>query len=44
VVDGEDLDEVLPLLQAANSLQTFRSEAELYSLIAVPLLPGETGC
>jgi len=44
VVDGEDLDAVLPLLQAANSLQTFRSEAELYSLIAVPLLPGETGC
>jgi hypothetical protein len=44
VVDGEDLDEVLPLLQAANSLQTFRSGEELYSLIVVPLYPGETGC
>jgi hypothetical protein len=44
VVDGEDLDTVLPLLRAANSLQTFRSEGELYSLIVLPLLPGETGC
>jgi hypothetical protein len=44
VVDGEDLDEVLPLLQAANSLQTFRSGDELYSLTVVPLYPGETGC
>jgi hypothetical protein len=44
VVDGEDLATVLPLLQAANSLQTFRSGEELYSLIVVPLYPGETGC
>lgn len=44
VVDGEDLDKVLPLLQAANSLQTFRSGDELYSLVVVPLYPGETGC
>jgi hypothetical protein len=44
VVDGDDLDEVLPLLQAANSLQTFRSGDELHSLIIVPLYPGETGC
>ena len=44
VVDGEDVDEVLPLLQAANSLQTFRSGDELYSLVVVPLHPAETGC
>lgn len=44
VVDGEDLDAVLPLLQAANSLQTFRSGDELYSLTVVPLYPGDTGC
>ena len=44
VVEGNDLATVLPLLQSANSLQTFRSEGELYSLIVRPLLPGETGC
>ncbi len=44
VVEGEELAEVLPILQGANGLQTFRSEGELYSLIVVPLLPGETGC
>ena len=44
VVEGADLTEVLPLLQDANSLQTFRSEGELYSFIVVPLLPGETAC
>jgi hypothetical protein len=44
VVDGEDLGEVLPLLRAANSLQTFRSGDKLYSLIIVPLYPGETAC
>ena len=44
VVEGEDLATVLPLLHAANSLQTFRSGEELYSLIVVPLYPGETSC
>ena len=44
VIDGDDLDTVLPLLQAANSLQTFESEGELYSFTVRPLLPGETGC
>jgi hypothetical protein len=44
MLESEDLDEVLPLLQAANSLQTFRSGDELYSLIVVPLYPGETAC
>lgn len=44
VVEGDDLATVLPLLQAANSLQTFESEGELYSFTVRPLLPGETGC
>ncbi len=44
VVEGEDLAEILPILDAANSLSTFRSEGELYSFIVVPLLPGDTGC
>ena len=34
---------LLPLLDDANSLSTFRSEGQLYSLIVRPLLPGETG-
>jgi hypothetical protein len=44
VVEGDDLPTVLPLLQAANTLSTFRSESELYSFTVRPLLPGETGC
>lgn len=44
VVEGEDLEAILPLLESANGLQTFRSEGELYSLTVRPLLPGETGC
>jgi hypothetical protein len=44
VIDGDDLAKVLPLLEAANSLSTFRSNGELYSFTVRPLLPGETGC
>lgn len=44
VVEGEKLSEILPILQGANALQTFGSEGELYSVIVVPVLPGETGC
>jgi hypothetical protein len=44
VVEGDDLEAVQPLLEGANSLQTFSSEGELYSLTVRPLLPGETGC
>lgn len=44
VIEGDDLPKVLSLLQSANTLSTFRSEGELYSLIVRPLLPGETGC
>ena len=44
VVDDDDLATVLPLLQAAKTLSTFRSGGQLYGLIVRPLLPGETGC
>jgi hypothetical protein len=44
VIEGDDLATVLPLLEASNSLQTFRSEGELYSFTVRPLLPGESGC
>jgi hypothetical protein len=44
VVEGDELATVLPLLQGANALSTFRSAGELYSMIVRPLLPGETGC
>lgn len=44
VLEGDDLASVLPMLTDANSLQTFRSNGELYSLVVRPLLPGETGC
>jgi hypothetical protein len=44
VVEGDELATILPMLQNANSLQTFRSEGELYSLTVRPLLPGEAGC
>jgi hypothetical protein len=43
VIEGDDLATVLPLLEGANTLSTFRSEGDLYSLIVVPLFPGETG-
>lgn len=41
---GDDLAKVLPILQNANSLQTFSSNGERYSLIARPLLPGDADC
>ena len=44
VIEGDDLAEIMPLLNDANTLSTFRSEGQLYSLIVRPLLPGETGC
>ena len=39
VVDGADLETVLPLLQGANQLSVFDSEGALYSLIPQPLYP-----
>jgi hypothetical protein len=44
VISGDDLATVLPLLDHANALSTFRSGGKLYSLIVRPLLPDETGC
>ena len=44
VVEGDDLATVLPLLEDANTLSTFRSEGELYSFTVRPMLPGEAGC
>ena len=44
VVEGADLETVLPLLQSANQLSVFESEGAVYSLIPQPLYPGESGC
>jgi hypothetical protein len=44
VLEGDDLETVLPLLQGANQLSVFESEGEVYSLIPQPLYPGESGC
>jgi hypothetical protein len=44
VVEGDDLETVLPLLQGANQLSVFESEGALYSLIPRPLYPDESGC
>ena len=44
VLEGDDLETVLPLLQGANQLSVFESEGVLYSLIPQPLYPGESGC
>jgi hypothetical protein len=43
-VKGDDLATVIPILQQANALQTFKSNGELYSLIVRPLLPGDPDC
>lgn len=40
-VKGDDLAKVLPILQDANTLQTFTSNGQPASLIVRPLLPGE---
>jgi hypothetical protein len=44
LVEGADLATVMPALDRASQLSTFRSGDELYALIPRPLLPGETGC
>ena len=44
VVDGADLDLLLPELEQANTLTPWVSEGEEYRLIARPLLPDERGC
>jgi hypothetical protein len=44
VVDGPDLQAVLPLLRDANSLTPWTSEDAAFGIAVRPLLPGEEGC
>jgi hypothetical protein len=44
VVSGDDLAEILPLLESANDATPFRSNGVDYALDVRPLLPGERGC
>jgi hypothetical protein len=44
IIEGDDLAEVMPLLQGANEQTPFRSGGADYTLIVRPLLPGESGC
>jgi hypothetical protein len=44
VIEGDDLAEVMPLLEGANEQTPFRSGGADYTLIVRPLLPGESGC
>ena len=43
-VEGEDLDLLLPLAQAANELTPWTSEGRAFGLTFRPLLPDESGC
>ena len=44
VVDGADLDALLPEAQAANELTPWSSDGTTYGLTFRPLLPDESGC
>ncbi len=44
VVEGDDLDRLLPLLQDANTLTPWVSDGEEFLLTVRPLLPDEQGC
>ena len=44
VVEGAELDEVLPILADADQLTFFDDGTASYRLTPRPLLPGETGC
>jgi hypothetical protein len=44
VIAGDDLAEVMPLLEGANEQTPFRSGDADFTLIVRPLLPGESGC
>jgi hypothetical protein len=44
VVEGADLDTLLPLLEDANTLTPWTSEGKTYTLFIRPLLPDESGC
>ncbi len=44
VAEGEDLEELLPLFEQANSLVRWQSDGSEYFLHLRPLLPEEEGC
>lgn len=44
VVDGADIDLLMPLLQEANALTPWTDDGAAYGLLVRPLLPGEDGC
>jgi hypothetical protein len=44
VVDGADMDLLMPLLQDANALTPWTDDGVAYGLLVRPLLPGEAGC
>jgi hypothetical protein len=44
VVEGQDLDALLPEAQAANELTPWSSDGATYGLVFRPLLPDESGC
>jgi hypothetical protein len=44
LIEGADLDTLLPLLEKANPLTPWTSEGKTYSLFVRPLLPDEAGC
>jgi hypothetical protein len=44
VIEGEELDELRPLLEQANELTLWRSEGATYQIYAHPLLPDDEAC
>jgi hypothetical protein len=44
VVDGEDLETLLPLAERATEITLWESEGERYLVAFRPLLPDESGC
>ena len=44
VVEGSELDTLLPLAEEANQLTPWTSDGERYSIVFRPLLPDESGC
>lgn len=44
VVDGADLEELLPAAEMANELTPWVSDGESYRVLFRPLLPDESGC
>lgn len=44
VIEGADLDTLMPALRDANQITRWTSDGEEYSLLIRPLLPDEQGC